>query len=255
MGLTNVGMCIDKNFSLQLYGSFQTQEVGFLYADVVRCQQNILNQLFPGQNKKCKSQQEIDKVVDLANVLMVFLQQRFDENNFEVPIQDQIDTRRISIMSDTTLQMAFQVQQNTVYAQDNWLSNGLQQDSYVFNEVSIFSQYSKRIKNSTTDPYLRLQFIQDESKQTINRQAYTLFDAFTYTGGLMSIIYAFAQFLTRGIQKQLYYQSLIKRLYLQPNIENLQASDKHELVQEQKIMPQKMQQKNNETQKINNLET
>ena len=64
LGITNFFMCIE-NLDFYLQGGYESQELLLLQINVDYCNQTFLNLQSPGQNKTCKSIEEINKILPL----------------------------------------------------------------------------------------------------------------------------------------------------------------------------------------------
>lgn len=73
-------MCLPKNFSFDLYGSFSTPKAEFFGFKADYCRQYVLDQLYPGKNKKCKPISEAKEIISRISVKFAMLNQYFDSS-------------------------------------------------------------------------------------------------------------------------------------------------------------------------------
>ena len=57
-------------------------------------------------------------------------------------------------------------------------------------------------------------FIMDEQETTITRTAYTVFDALSALGGMVSVVVGVFSVLVSNLQENMFYTSIIKKMYI-----------------------------------------
>ncbi|CDW71506.1 UNKNOWN [Stylonychia lemnae] len=213
LGIVDHHICFQKDFDASLYGSTYSQNVRYISANITKCSQQYLDEYLPDKNFKCKSDKEID---DFANGVMfelVYMYNTFEENDFDSPIKQQISAFYSGLNSDRRAIRIYSVQKNFAERRDSYFANSLSTQRKEFYQIrQEFDFNTKQVENQ--DTFLAIQFFQSNQQETIQRSAFTLIDAITNTGGLVSIIFLVTQILIKRIQQQLFFQSLINSNYL-----------------------------------------
>eukprot|EP00347_Sterkiella_histriomuscorum_P007436 403348928 len=179
-------------------------------ANLTYCDTISLKQLFP--NLECKSREEADLIANETVLLISYLEQYIDIREFkQSPIKWSIQSLQYDLGDEIKMDY-FQIAQNNLVLQDNWLASSFNNQNLTFSQVRKQSTNSK-IKG-TRDSWVEFTFFLDDSTTSITRTTYNLIDALTASGGFASIIILVFKLLTTRIQKILYLNSVMKKLYL-----------------------------------------
>ena len=82
-------------------------------------------------------------------------------------------------------------------------------------------------RTSPKDPWLELTFSLDETTQTFERRVQTLSFGISIVGGFLGIVTAFFKITVGLIQEQMFYSSLISKLFFyEDSSENSSKDDK-----------------------------
>ena len=76
------------------------------------------------------------------------------------------------------------------------------------------STFSSAVQDSIFNTPINLVFILDEQQTTITRTAYTIFNALSAVGGMISIVVGVLSVLIRNLQENMFYTSIIKKMYI-----------------------------------------
>ncbi|CDW88410.1 UNKNOWN [Stylonychia lemnae] len=116
----------------------------------------------------------------------------------------------ISITNNQMIKYAF----NYAQTQDSWLANAYDNKNLTyFSARSDYSQIGTRSIEADWSLF-SVEIDLDSDYIITNRKVMTILDAFSNVGGLMGIVFAMTGFMIKGIQEQLFLQSIIKRIFL-----------------------------------------
>ncbi|CDW90912.1 UNKNOWN [Stylonychia lemnae] len=237
----NQYICLEKSFNYKMYGSEFSKQSQAIVALVSKCKQEDLDSMFPGKNLKCKNETEISKETLTTNVQLIYMFQSFDENDYSQPIKNQLSSFMFGLKDKKRIMSVKSIKRNFAQTKDSFFSSHLD-----YKERQFFTTKSEYDFESAAynDVLLAIRFFISNQSETVQRQAFSILDAITATGGFMSVIFVIAQILVGGIQKNLFFQSLIKKSYLVYNNEDQNKNSISNSFQEQEFQHQIKQDSN-----------
>ncbi|CDW76435.1 UNKNOWN [Stylonychia lemnae] len=205
-------LCLHQDFNATLKATRFSEQNKYLAVKIAKCNQEFLEDQYPGQNLTCKSDEEITHLADEVLVQIVYMYEHFDENDYNDSVKPQMNSLYFGLSVEKRLVMIKRVQKNLAQMKDSYFASSLhffQREYY-----DIISDYEYRTPMLNDGIFASIQYYQSFQQETVQRSAYTILDDITNTGGFMSIIFAFVNLLINRIQRNLFFQSLIKRNYL-----------------------------------------
>eukprot|EP00347_Sterkiella_histriomuscorum_P010053 403338865 len=212
LALAQNSICPQKDFNFELKDSMSAQEGSLVYIHITPCIQSNLEQIFPGQNRSCKSVQEIQSVSQEFGFDIIYSQQYVENKNFDTPIKYFTRYYTLNYQNYLLKSFMFQIYPTIVDFHDSIFSselNVVQRELYQVDNIEQF--YSNQ-----NDPFkagIQINIVVSEKRQEIVRTVDTILTAITNTGGFMSILLVVIQILTASIQEKMFYQSLISKMY------------------------------------------
>eukprot|EP00347_Sterkiella_histriomuscorum_P001885 403370298 len=198
-----------QNWNLR--GSIASGTRRFIAMKVTYCNQIILNMTYPGLT--CKTTQQSDALANQMTVLIAELTQYFESASFADPIQYYIKSQSLYMGSDTKI-MFFKLGKQVAYLKDAQFHQSFNQQNLSYTTFQFdYSDTRKRFDDS----FINIYIYQDENVSTTTRQVFNFLDALSTSGGFSSIIMLFFAILTKRIQQQLYFITLLKKIFLYLN--------------------------------------
>eukprot|EP00347_Sterkiella_histriomuscorum_P000244 403376625 len=145
LGITNNGHCAEKNFNIQVKGSFAANEGSLLRFTIQKCNQQQLDRLYPDQGMKCKSNKEIEKIIPILNMDTTFLKQYFEETNFDTPIKSILYNQQHTLQNDKFTYKTYYFTKNYVELEDSYLSQVIYNQNLTYNKFSLESVSQREI--------------------------------------------------------------------------------------------------------------
>eukprot|EP00347_Sterkiella_histriomuscorum_P017085 403350725 len=226
LGVTNNAHCLDKNFNIVVKGSYASNEGSLLRFTIQKCIQSRLDHLYPGQGMNCKSDQEIEEFLPMLNMDTTFLKQYFEEKDFDTPIKSTLYNQQHTLQGDIFTYKTYYLTKNYVELEDSYISSSLNNQNLTYNQLTQESTSQRKIRPEDNGVIMDLTFFMSDKQETTKRQVTTLIDAISNIGGFMTIVLAAVKLLIGGMQQRLFYQSIVKRLYLTEKDEMSQYDQK-----------------------------
>eukprot|EP00347_Sterkiella_histriomuscorum_P020940 403335868 len=201
-----------KNLSLHLVGSYNSNSAKMGYFSLGKCTQQNLDQ--KGIKKKCASEKDIYDALDQVEILVTVLTSYIDVNDVSPDPRKNIIKILYSTVSTTEQQSnVYKISQNYAILQDSSLQKEVNQNNLTYYDVRNDDKYLRRYVKSENNFVFGMNFLLDDSVQTMSREVHTIADALANTGGFMGIFFTIISLLVSSLQENLFYQSLIKNLY------------------------------------------
>eukprot|EP00347_Sterkiella_histriomuscorum_P012669 403367679 len=224
LGIAGYFICPQSDFQFKLKGQISNLEGKAAYVIILPCIQDILDQTLPGQNRTCKSIEEIQNVSSQFGFDLVYSQQFFDNKNFETPIKYFSRYQTLNYENNISKSYKLKMFTTNIEFHDSILSNDLNVEQRELYQVDIVDQYQS-IQNNPYQAGIQINLVVSEKQQEIVRTVDTILTAITNTGGFMSILFVVIQILIGSIQEKMFYQSLINKMYLyHDKLENKQQT-------------------------------
>eukprot|EP00347_Sterkiella_histriomuscorum_P010975 403374223 len=179
--------------------------------EFIYCQNVYLQKLFP--DLECKTREETDLIAKDSYMYMTYSQQFIDVEEFQSsPIKQTLVSTSYSLANFIRNDF-YLISENYLVMKDNWLASIIDNENLTYSSVRLqFS--SQQIKDQTKLLWLSLNFFVDENVIATTRTSYNTIDALTATGGFAQVIMVVFGILTFRIQKILYFLSMMGKLYL-----------------------------------------
>eukprot|EP00347_Sterkiella_histriomuscorum_P004095 403361770 len=149
LGIAGYFVCPQKDFQFKLKGQMSNLVGNDVYVIASPCIQEILDSTLPGQNRTCKSLEEIQNVSSQFGFDLVYSQQFFENKNFETPIKSFSRSQTINYQNDIAKTYMLKMFTTNIEFHDSILSNDLNVEQRELYQVDIIDQYQS-IQN---DPY------------------------------------------------------------------------------------------------------
>ena len=189
----------------------------------------------------CKSESEINNVMNKNYIDIVVVSSYFDFEDYENPIHYYLqDMNLFNLVPSFGLQVQYQVRQNQGTMNDDYFlgSQG------ILNEVNFYSIDKKSASYSSIDfnnAYLQAYITLDPQVDQYQRTVYSFLDMLGFIGGIFELLKTFGYLLVSYFIKKQYYSSIISKLYhieggqstMQNNIQVIKAIS----FEENKITP------------------
>eukprot|EP00347_Sterkiella_histriomuscorum_P005887 403354895 len=198
-----------QNWTLR--GSIAAMTRRFIAMKVTLCNQQVLNANFPGQT--CKTAAQSEALASQMTLLIAELTQYFESASFDNPIKYSIKSQSLYMGTDSKI-MFFKLGKQIAYLKDSQFHQSQNQQNLSYTTfVFDYSDTRKRFDDS----FINIYIYQDENVSTTTRQVFNILDALSTSGGFSSIIMLFFAIVTKRIQKQLYFITLLKKLFIYLN--------------------------------------
>eukprot|EP00347_Sterkiella_histriomuscorum_P018344 403345864 len=214
-GLLGQGPCMEPDFNIKVKGSDNIQEGSYLRMRVKKCNQTKLSQIFPNQpDMKCKSTQEIDQVVNKILAQSVMLQQYFDEEDFKQPLKSTVNSFDHYLIDKKYVYEVYYITLQNVYLEDSYISASMGNQQFQIFSLNLEETQMREQFEEDEGTLVDINIFMSDSVKNTKRQVTTLIDAISDTGGFMSVVYTIVSILISGPQEHLFFQSIIKKLFL-----------------------------------------
>eukprot|EP00347_Sterkiella_histriomuscorum_P004038 403361982 len=223
LGIYDTFLC-PENFNFTLQGSFASQKNSYISVQIWRCEKTISNE--------CASNDDITRAIDDTELSLATLSQYVDVDETQnSPVKKTLKTFFSTPLPKIHQGFQYKISQNYAILSDSMLAKSFAQKNITFYQITKDNFYQRSDQPSL--PIVLYTIVPDENVFTTSREAYTLADALSSTGGFMGLIFTFVSFFISRIQENLYIQSLIKSLYV---IDKRQISGKQTKKQKKKVV-------------------
>ncbi|TNV83622.1 hypothetical protein FGO68_gene15123 [Halteria grandinella] len=204
------------NFTFQLQGSSTGQLQKYIVIDARACNQTSLNIKY-NNTKKCKPQSEILRVASLIKLYFVVENSYFDDSIFDHGhmVKKYLKPYYFSAVFNSSTYYYMSLIQNQIEAHDHWLyaSQNVGEAQSFETIISYNGIEDLRGEKDEKKPFVTVNVMLDEAKRYQQRKVDTITDAFTTTGGIITIIMALFAALTQHLQSVNYFSKLIQSFY------------------------------------------
>eukprot|EP00347_Sterkiella_histriomuscorum_P023350 403334981 len=204
LGVYDSFLC-PENFNFTLQGSFAANKNSYISVQIWKCEKTISNE--------CASNDDINRAIDDTELYLATSSQYIDVNEAEnSPIKKILKMFYTTPLPKIHQGIQYKISQSYAILSDSMLATSVDQKNISFLQITKDNFYQR-----TSTPYLPIMLytiVPDENVYTTTREAYTIGDALSSTGGFMGLIFTFVSFFISRIQENLYIRSLIKSLYV-----------------------------------------
>eukprot|EP00347_Sterkiella_histriomuscorum_P007946 403346959 len=200
-----------QNLHWKLMGGFASNQNMYVRLFFYKCIQSELDKKSPG--KKCAPISEIDYVFNRIEIYFPMKFQFVDINDpSTTPIKHQ--TKSYLFLTDSLIAQyyTFKISQNFLILNDSPLYSEMGQSNQTYYQIAQDAYQAQRINPGSCA--LGLYFLLDEQVNMIQREVYTLSDALSVTGGFLEIIHILIGVLIAKFQQNMFYQRIIKDMYM-----------------------------------------
>eukprot|EP00347_Sterkiella_histriomuscorum_P003140 403365438 len=207
LGIREVFKC-PEDLIFGLKGNFQSNFLKFLKIEVQKCTQDYLDIYYPGQ--ECESQEDIDEIFKNLELFVPTMNNFFDANSYDEIIKTDL-TNYYYTTSESNFSQSYllKIGQNNAILKDSPIVKSLFNQNITFNTLKPYYNFNTHISGQFAP--LVVIFILNEEVITLERQMYTVFDALATTGGFIGIINIACRFILSGLQKLLFYISIVSQ--------------------------------------------
>ncbi|CDW72155.1 UNKNOWN [Stylonychia lemnae] len=193
--ITEYFACPEDDFQFKIFGSQATSSHNLVNIKLVQCESEWLKQLYGNNTKrKCKSYEEFIASLDQINFNLMYLQQTFDESDFDQPIKNHLK-------------------------HDYFLLN--RNITYFTLEKDYNMIYERNVESG--DAGINIDLMLNDKIFTTTRQVRTLLDMLAEIGGFYTILFAIAKVLLmrqvklaklfRSIKGKI-FKSIVAQIYI-----------------------------------------
>eukprot|EP00347_Sterkiella_histriomuscorum_P006411 403352871 len=211
LGIYGGFYCAQNFNSSWLQGAKYSQKMKFQSIKVDKCNQRLLTQ--KNATALCASESEIQDVINAATVQIGVMNQIFNADNFkDYPLVPKILVETFNIQSAVAQRAVYVLKRNEAILKDNWIFASWGSQNFTSYETSLRSM---SFPQANTDNTVFTFILGMNDQITITeRKVFTLLDALSSTGGLLQFMIIALAFLTRNVQQNMFYLSVIKKIFL-----------------------------------------
>ncbi|TNV81000.1 hypothetical protein FGO68_gene16062 [Halteria grandinella] len=217
--------CPEEDFAAQLKGASTYGESYWLRIQINRCQERILQRHHPNKNWTCiNDKNKTDALMKTLEIQLLLMNKYFDQNEYnESPIKTAYRTYVFYAGSLQALPIQyFSVTRNQIFLDDSIISNAIGMKQRNLEYATFQPLYNTLVERSdlSFSTVAGFNFLLDNEEKLIKRQTYTIFDAFSSTGGFYNVLSGFLSLIVSsiGLQQNLLFSTLINKfIFLKPN--------------------------------------
>eukprot|EP00347_Sterkiella_histriomuscorum_P003157 403365373 len=199
-----------KDVNLTLQGGFSSPSLKMLRTIIVRCENDYLQKHYP--NETCGTKEEIDAALDNVEIYMPVINQYFDEfDHSDNPIKTNIENLYFQTTPALSQLYYIKIGQNYANIRDSAISKNIGEKNLTYYTVRTTYQNTKT--ESSLFRSLNVVLFMDDVVKTTQREAYTIADALSATGGFLEILRMFGTLMVGWINFNLFFQSIIKKFF------------------------------------------
>ncbi|TNV81156.1 hypothetical protein FGO68_gene1145 [Halteria grandinella] len=204
-----------KDVNYQIQGSFSGEVSRFIQIAVKSCNQAALNKKY-NNTKKCVSESETMRIAAQLKLYLLMENSYFDESNFDGDyIKKFLKPYYLTSLYNQSIYYYMTLSQNKIQMNDNIF--------YSFNEPRLAQTFETQIDyNVVSDvmsydgskrAFIGVYIQMDESRSAQIRRVTSFLDAFSNTGGIITIIMGAVSVLISNVSNVKYFSSLISTFY------------------------------------------